>query len=44
MVDHFDAQVTCEEYYCEFYPVWDDMIDSANKQLQELSDREYIDV
>ena len=26
MADHFDAEVTCEEYYCDDFVAWDELL------------------
>ena len=26
MADHFDAEVSCEEYYCEDFAAWEELL------------------
>lgn len=26
MADHFDAEITCEEYYCDDFVEWDELL------------------
>lgn len=44
MADHFDAEIACEERYCDYYPTWDEMVEEANNNLLELTERENIEV
>ena len=29
MFDHFDSEVSCEEYYCEDYNFWNEELEAA---------------
>ena len=26
MTDHFDAEISCEEYYCEDFAAWEELV------------------
>lgn len=51
-MDHFDTEITCEEYYCNDYDGWlleleqiqEELLDMVNRELQITTEREYIDV
>ena len=52
IMDHFDTEITCEEYYCNDYDSWlleleqiqEELLDMVNRELQIATEREYIDV
>ena len=52
IMDHFDTEITCEEYYCNDYNSWlleleqiqEELLDMVNRELQITTEREYIDV
>ena len=52
IMDHFDTEITCEEYYCNDYDGWlleleqiqEELLDMVNRELQITTEREYIDV
>ena len=52
IMDHFDTEITCEEYYCNDYDSWlleleqiqEELLDMVNRELQITTEREYIDV
>ena len=52
IMDHFDTEITCEEYYCNDYDGWlleleqiqEELLDMVNRELHITTEREYIDV
>ena len=51
-MDHFDTEITCEEYYWNDYNSWlleleqiqEELLEMVNRELQITTEREYIDV